>query len=122
MPAEGFLNYREAAAALGVKPSVIRGLVCQGILRDCSGYRNGVSKLIPAADVRRMCGEHVAVTALAARLGLNGNAFASFIRKSGTPTDCCTSAREGERLGAVRVYRSGCRDRPQIGDDIVAYK
>ncbi len=83
--AEGFLSYREAAAALGVKTRVIRGLVCQGILRACAGYRNGLSKLIPAADVRRFCGEHVAVTALAARLGVNGNAFTRFMRTSGLP-------------------------------------
>ena len=96
--AEGFLNYHEAAAALGVKPAVVRGLVCQGILRVCAGYRNGVSKLIPAADVRRMCGEHVAVTALAARLGLNGNAFASFIRKSGLPLTAVPVPERGRGL------------------------
>ena len=102
--AEGFLNYREAAAALGVKTCVIRGLVCQGILRACAGYRNGVSKLIPAADVRRVCSEHVAVTALAARLGLNGNAFTRFMRKSGLPLTAVPVPEKG-RGSALFVSR-----------------
>lgn len=65
VPAEGFLNYREAAAVLGVKTPVIRSMVTQGILAVLAGYRPGLSKLVPAADVRCFAERYVAVTALA---------------------------------------------------------
>jgi hypothetical protein len=68
---EGFLNYREAAAVLGVKAPVIRGMVTHGILNAPAGYRPGLSNLVTAADIRRFSERYVAVTALAKRFNLN---------------------------------------------------
>ena len=82
---EGFLNYREAAAVLEVKAPVIRGMVTHGILNAPAGYRPGLSKLVPAADIRRFSERYVAVTALAKRFNLNCRAFSRHLKASGTP-------------------------------------
>ena len=49
---EAFFNLGEAAAALGIKSYVVRGLVQKGLLTVAAGYRHGLSKLIPE---RRTC-------------------------------------------------------------------
>ena len=54
-----FLSFNDAAALLSVKTIVIRGLVEQGTFAIASGHKNGYSKLIPAADVRRFANQYV---------------------------------------------------------------
>ncbi|HVO59832.1 MAG TPA: TniQ family protein [Terriglobales bacterium] len=85
VPPEGFHNCREAAAVLGIKPRVIRGLVMQGILGAPAPYQPGLCKLVPAADIRRFSERYVAVTVLAKRLNLNGRLFARHLKESGVP-------------------------------------
>jgi hypothetical protein len=85
VPPEGFLNYREAAAVLGVKPAVVRALVARGSLSAPAGYRNGFSKLVPAKDVQLFADRYVAATVVAKRLNLSSWSFARYLKKSGTP-------------------------------------
>jgi TniQ len=85
VPAEGFLNYGEAAAVLGVKVRQIRGLVEQNVLRAAAEYRFGLSKLLRATDVQRFAEVYVATSVLAKRFRLNSIAFARYLRESGTP-------------------------------------
>jgi hypothetical protein len=85
VPPEGFLNYGEAAAVLGVKVRQIRGLVEQNVLRAAAEYRFGLSKLLPAADVQRFAELYVGTSVLAKRFRLNSVAFARYLRESGTP-------------------------------------
>jgi hypothetical protein len=85
VPPEGFLNYGEAAAVLGVKVRQIRGLVEQKVLRAAAEYRFGLSKLLPAADVQRFAELYVATSVLAKRFCLNSVAFARYVRESGIP-------------------------------------
>ena len=82
---EGVFNYGEAAAVLGVATPVIRGLIAQGILHIMAEYRNGLSKLLPAADVRRFAEGYVATSALAKRYHLDSGSLARYLRESGTP-------------------------------------
>src|SRR5271157_4440854 len=82
---EGFLNYREAAAVLGVKAPVIRGTVTHGIVCAPAGYRPGLSKLVPAADIRRFAEQYVSATVLAKRLNLRRGLLARYLRKSRIP-------------------------------------
>ena len=82
---EGFLNYGEAAAVLGVSTPVIRGLVAQGILHTTAEYRNGFSKLLPAVDVQCFAEGYVATSVLARRFHLHSGSFARHLKESGTP-------------------------------------
>jgi len=82
---EGVFNYGEAAAVLGVATLVIRGLIAQGILHIMAEYRNGLSKLLPAADVQRFAEGYVATSALAKRYHLDSGSLARYLRESGTP-------------------------------------
>lgn len=82
---EVFLNFREAAFTLGVRSSVIRGLVAQGLLIVASGYRNGFSKLVPEKEVQRFAGQYVATSVLAKRFRLNSGSLARQLKESGTP-------------------------------------
>jgi hypothetical protein len=70
-PPGGFLNYRETAAALGVRTPVIRGLVDRGFLHPSAGFRNGFARLIPLEEVRQFAERYVSTSALAKRLELN---------------------------------------------------
>ena len=97
VPPEGFLNYREAASMLGVKHSVIRGLVAQGILAPPVGYRSGLSKLVPAEDIRRFAARYVATAVLAKRFNLNGSSFSRSLKESGTPLLAVPIPQEGRR-------------------------
>ena len=47
-------------------------------------YRFGLSKLLPATDVRRFAELYVATSVLAKRFRLNSVAFARYLRESGT--------------------------------------
>ena len=84
VPPEGFLNYSEAGALLGVKTAVIRGLVEQGIL-NAQESRNGFAKLVPAGDVQRFADQHLSATVLAKLLKLDFRSLPRFLRQGGVP-------------------------------------
>jgi hypothetical protein len=84
-PPEGFLNYREAASTLGVKAPIIRAMVAQGILSAPAGYRSGLSKLVPAADIQRFAERYVATSVLARQFHLNSGSLARYLKELGTP-------------------------------------
>jgi len=104
VPPQEFLNYREAAAALGVKTPVIRGLVAQGSFDTTVGYRPGLSKLIPAAQVRSFADRYVAASILAKRFNLNRRKLSSYIKESGAPLFTVPIPEEG-RGPALFVHR-----------------
>ena len=81
----GFFNYREAAAALGVRLDVISAMVAQGIVSGPVGYRFGLSKLVPAAEIQRFAERYVAAKVLAKRFHLNSGSLARYLKESGTP-------------------------------------
>ena len=85
VPPEGFLNFRETASVLGVETPVVRGLVARGILGAGVGYRNGLSKLIPAKDVQCFAEQYVSASVLAKRFNVSGRFFARYLRESGAP-------------------------------------
>jgi hypothetical protein len=64
---------------------VIRGLVAQGIVHAAAEYRNGFSKLLPAADGQRFAERYVATSVLAKRFHLNSGSLARHLKESGTP-------------------------------------
>ena len=70
---------------MGVATPVIRGLVAQGILHITAEYRNGFSKLLPAADVQRFAEGYVATSVLAKRFHLDSGSLARYLKESGTP-------------------------------------
>jgi len=82
---DGFLSFKEAAALLGVRTNVIRGLTEQGLLTASKGFRNGFARLIPAKEVQQFAENYVATSSLAKRFDLNGGALARYLRESGTP-------------------------------------
>ncbi len=67
-PAGGFLNYREAASALGTSRINIPALVAHGVLRVPNGCRRGYAKLIPAKEIERFSERYMDVQILARRL------------------------------------------------------
>jgi hypothetical protein len=82
---EAFLNFGEAAAVLGVRSYVVRGLVEKGLLTVAAGYRHGLSKLIPEKDVHHFTECYVPAAVVAKRLDLSACSFARYLRQSGTP-------------------------------------
>jgi hypothetical protein len=82
---EILLNFREAAAVLGIRRNIVRGLVAQGLLGLAAGYRNGFAKLVPAKEVRRFAESHVSTSVLAGRFHLNSGSLARHLKESGTP-------------------------------------
>ena len=82
---EGVVTLGEAAEVLGVAPPVVRGLVAQGILHTTAEYRNGLSKLLPAADVRHFEEGYVATSVLARRFHLRSGSLARHLKESVTP-------------------------------------
>jgi hypothetical protein len=48
-------------------------------------YRNGFSKLLPAADVQRFADDYVATSVLAERFHLDSGSLARYLKESGTP-------------------------------------
>ena len=85
VPPEGFINYGEAAAVLGVKVREIRGLVAHGVIHDAAECRFGLSKLLSAADVQRVSERYEATSVLARRFHLNSGSLVRYLRESGTP-------------------------------------
>jgi hypothetical protein len=75
----------EAAAALGVRTNIIRGLVAQGLLGVAAGYRNGFTKLVPEKEVQRFAEGYVSTSVLARRFRLNSGSLARHLDESGTP-------------------------------------
>lgn len=84
-PRDGFLSFKEAAAMLGVRTSIIRGLVAQGLLGVAAGYRNGFAKLVPEKEVQRFAEGYVSTSVLARRFRLNSGSLARHLNESGTP-------------------------------------
>jgi hypothetical protein len=84
-PLEGFLNYREAAAVLGVRTEVIRGLADRGFLTASAGFRNGFAKLLPAKEVQEFAERYVATSILAKRFHLHSGSLSRHLKESGTP-------------------------------------
>jgi hypothetical protein len=84
VPQEGFLNYREAAALLGVKKDAIRALADRGFLTS-AGFRNGFARLIPAEEIRQFAERYVATAVLAKQLHLNSLSLSRYLRESGIP-------------------------------------
>jgi len=97
VPSEGFLNYKEAAFALGVKAPVIRAMVAQGILSSPAPYRCGFSKLIPAADIQRFAERYVAAAVVAKRFNLSTWSFTRYFVKSGNAALAVPVPEEGKR-------------------------
>ena len=85
VPPEGFLNYREAAALLGVRIPVIRGLIAQRHLGAPAAYRNGLSKLVPAANVRNFAERYLSVTVLSKSINLSGRLLARCLTEAEIP-------------------------------------
>ena len=83
-PPEGVVTYGEAAAIIGVAIHVISGLAAQGIVQAAES-RNGLSKLLPAADVQRFAEGYVATSVLARRFHLSTRSLARHLKESGTP-------------------------------------
>jgi hypothetical protein len=94
---EGFLNYSEAAALLGVKRAVIRGLVEQGILNALES-RNGFAKLVPAGDVQRFADQHLSAPVLAKLLKLDLRSLPRFLRQAGVPVLAIPIIGKGQTL------------------------
>jgi len=82
---DGVVTFGEAAEVLGVATPVVRGLVAQGILHTAAEYRNGLSKLLPAADVQHFAEGYVATSVLARRFHLHSGSFARHLKGSGIP-------------------------------------
>jgi len=83
VPLEGFLNYREAAALLGVRTDVIRGLADRGFFTASAGFRNGFAKLIPAGEVQQFADRYVATSILAKRFDLHSGSLSRYLKDSG---------------------------------------
>ena len=82
---EGFLSFKEAAALLGIRTNVIRGLTNQGLLTASNDFRNGFARLIPAEEVQQFAERYVSTSVLAKRFQLNSGSLGRYLRESGTP-------------------------------------
>jgi hypothetical protein len=85
VPPEGFLSFKEAAALVGVRPNVIRGLTDQGLLTASNSFRNGFARLVPAKEIQQIAERYVATSILAKRFNLDSGSLARYLRESGTP-------------------------------------
>ena len=85
MPAEGFLNYTEAAAKLGSNTQAVGGLVAQGVLGASAGYHIGRSKLVPASEIQYFLSRYVGLNALARQLHVTADWLRCHFKKSGMP-------------------------------------
>jgi hypothetical protein len=85
VPKEGFVNYREAAAILGITVRDIRGLVAYGVLNNAAEYRLGLSKLLATREVQSLAENYVALSVLARRFHLKSRSFTRDLNESGTP-------------------------------------
>ena len=77
-----------------------RGLqVVLALLRIATGISvlgPGLSKLVPAADIRRFAEQYVSATVLAKRFNLNGRVLACYLKGSGTPLLAVSIPEEGK--------------------------
>jgi len=85
MPAEGFLNYTEAAARLGSNTKAVGGLVAQGVLGASTGYHIGRSKLVPASEIQYFLSRYVGINALARQLHVTADWLRCHFKRSGVP-------------------------------------
>ena len=93
---EAFVNFGEAAAVLGVRSYVVRGLVEKGLLTVAAGYRHGLSKLIPEKEIQHFAECYVPAAIVAKRLDLSACAFASLSKEIGHASACGADIRRGE--------------------------
>jgi hypothetical protein len=84
-PPDGFLNYREAAALVGIRTDVIRGLTNQGLLTASADFRNGFARLIPAKEVQQFAERYLAVSVLARRSHLDSGSLTRYLKESEIP-------------------------------------
>ena len=109
VPPEGFLNYSEAGALLGVKTAVIRGLVAHGILEGHES-RNGFAKLVPAGDFQRFAEKHVAAPVLARVLKLDFRSLPRFLRQAGAPVLAIPVIGKGQTVFVRQEVATGLID------------
>ena len=87
MPPEGFLNFAEAASALGTRTEVFRGLVAHGALSNQNNkYRPGLSKLVSAGEIQHFGEQYVDAHIVAERSNATIHWVKHCLRKSGVPT------------------------------------
>jgi hypothetical protein len=84
-PAEGFLNYSEAASRIGSNTLAVGGLVAQGLLGPSAGYQLGGSKLVPASEVDRFSSQYASIKALAQQFRVAAERLRRHFKRSGTP-------------------------------------
>lgn len=108
VPPEGFLNYSEAGALLGVKTAVIRGMVAHGVLNALES-QNGFAKLVPAGDVQRFADEHVSLPVLARLLKLDFRSLLRFLRHAGVPVRAIPFIGKGQTIFVRREIAMSLR-------------
>ena len=102
IPPEGFLNFKEAASVLGTRTEVIHGLVVRGMLSAANEYRPGLSKLVPAGEVRRFAEHYVAATVVAERSNATIHWVNRCLRESAVPFLEISVSGKGQRLFLLR--------------------
>jgi len=95
---EDFLNFKEAASALGTRTAVIHGLVVRGILSTPNEYRPGLSKLVPAGEVRRFAQHYVDATVVAQRSNATIHWVKRCLRESAVPILEISVPGKGQKL------------------------
>ena len=83
---------------MGTRTEVIRSLVAQGVLSTPTKYRDGLSKLVPAREVRRFAERYVAAPVLAKRLDLDHRSAASYLKKLAIPVLTILVPEKGQTL------------------------
>ncbi|HLJ13904.1 MAG TPA: hypothetical protein VKV15_05360 [Bryobacteraceae bacterium] len=106
---EGYINYREAAALLGVAVREIRGLMSGGIIHDAVEYQFGLSKFVAAADLQRFAESYVAISALAKQYRLNTIALFRYLRAYGTPLLSIRLPEKGTRHASFLSREIACQ-------------
>jgi hypothetical protein len=98
VPPGGFLNFKEAAAVLGTRTEVIRGLVAHGVLSSPNKYQPGLSKLVPAAEVKRFAELYVDAKAIANSANTPIRLLKRHLRESGVPMLEISVAEKGTKV------------------------
>ncbi len=94
---------------LGTRTEVVRSLVAQGVLSTPTEYRDGLSKLIPARDVRRFAERYIAAPVLAKRLHLDHRLAASYFKKLAMPVLSIPVPEKGQALFLPREVAAQVR-------------
>ena len=109
IPPEGFLNFKEAASVLGTRTEVIHGLVVRGILSVANEYRPGLSKLVPAGEVRRFAEHYVDATVVAERSNATIHWVNRCLRESAMPILEISVSGKGQKLFLLRELAANVR-------------